>query len=85
MYLVPFSGQPQPGDTVTGTMSGATAHIDFIIYNELTQLSELISYIHRNYPGMPIATIDQGLDLLDLPKQRTLLDKKDAGQVKGAL
>ncbi len=85
MYLVPFSGQPQPGDTVTGTMSGATARIEFIIYNELTQLSELISYIHMNYPDMPIATIDQGLDLLGLPKQRTLLDKKDAGQVKGAL
>jgi len=85
MYLVPLSGQPQPGDTITGAMSGATAHIDSIVYNELTQLSELICYIHTNYPGMPIVTIDQGLDLLGIPKQRTLSGENNPRQVKGAL
>ena len=85
MYLVPLSGQPQPGDTITGAMSGATAHIDSIVYNELTQLSELICYIHTNYPGMPIVTIDRALDLLGIPKQRTLSGKNNPRQVKGAL
>jgi peptidoglycan/xylan/chitin deacetylase (PgdA/CDA1 family) len=85
MYLVPLSGQPQPGDTITGAFSGATARIDSIVYNELTQLSELISYIHTNYSGMPIVTIDQGLDLLGIPKQQNSTYKKNPGQVKGAL
>jgi peptidoglycan/xylan/chitin deacetylase (PgdA/CDA1 family) len=76
IYLVPLSGQPQPGDTITGAMSGATAHIDSIAYNELTQLSELIGYIHTNYPGMPIVTIDQGLDLLGMPRPQAVAGGK---------
>lgn len=68
MYLVPFSGVPQPGDTITGASSGATARIDYIMYNDISQLSDMISYIHKNYPDMKIVTIDQGLDLLGVPK-----------------
>ena len=69
MYLVPFSGLPQPGDTITGASSGATARIDYMMYDELTQLTEMIGYIHKSYPDMRIVTIDQGLDLLGIPKQ----------------
>jgi peptidoglycan/xylan/chitin deacetylase (PgdA/CDA1 family) len=69
IYLVPFSGVPQPGDTVKGERSGATARIDHILYNEREQLSDMLGYIHRTYPDMPIVTIDKGLDLLGIPKQ----------------
>jgi peptidoglycan/xylan/chitin deacetylase (PgdA/CDA1 family) len=68
LYLVPFSGVPQPGDTITGATSGATARIDYIMYNELTQLSEMIGYIQRTYPDMRIVTTDQALDLLGVPR-----------------
>jgi peptidoglycan/xylan/chitin deacetylase (PgdA/CDA1 family) len=85
MYLVPLSGQPQTGDVITGTVSGATARIDALVYNEVTQLSELISYIHTTYPDMRIVTIDQGLDMLGIPKRRIPLDTPRSGQVKGAL
>jgi peptidoglycan/xylan/chitin deacetylase (PgdA/CDA1 family) len=69
MYLVPFSGVPQPGDIISGTSSGATASIDYIMYNDLTLLSDMISYIRRQYKDMKIVTIDQGLDLLGIPKK----------------
>ena len=68
MYLVPFSGVPRPGDTITGASSGATARIDYIMYNDATQLTDMISYIRTQYPDMKIVTIDQGLDLLGIPK-----------------
>lgn len=68
MYIVPFSGVPQPGDTITGTTSGATARIDYIMYNDLTLLSDMIGYVHTKYSDMKIVTIDQGLDLLGIPK-----------------
>ncbi len=76
IYLVPFSGVPQPGDTITGVTSGATARIDHMIYNELIQLEELVRYIHLKYPDMRIVTIDQGLDLLGVPKKRDVSEKK---------
>jgi peptidoglycan/xylan/chitin deacetylase (PgdA/CDA1 family) len=69
VYLVPFSGVPQPGDTIKGERSGATARIDHIIYNEREQLSDMLGYIRRTYPDMPVVTIDKGLDLLGIPKQ----------------
>jgi peptidoglycan/xylan/chitin deacetylase (PgdA/CDA1 family) len=69
MYIVPLSGVPQPGDIVRGTTSGATARIDYIMYNELTQLTDMIGYVRKNYPDMKIVTIDQGLDLLGVPKK----------------
>jgi hypothetical protein len=67
IYIVPFSGTPRPGDTVTGTISGATARIDYVMYNDLTLLTDMLGYIHSNYPDMRIVTIDQGLDLLGVP------------------
>ena len=85
LYLVPFFGVPQPGDTITGASSGATARIDHIIYNELTQLTEMIGYIHRNYPDMRIVTIDQGLDLMGIPKYEATSKIKNDGMVKGSL
>lgn len=68
VYLVPLTGSPASGDTVTGITSGATATIDYVIYNEREQLSELLTYIARSYPRMPVVTIDRGLDLLGIPK-----------------
>jgi hypothetical protein len=68
MYIVPFSGVPQPGDTITGTTSGATASIDYIMYNDVTQLTDMLGYIRKQYPDMRIVTTDQGLDLLGMPK-----------------
>lgn len=68
IYLVPLSGNPQVGDTVRGEKSGAVARIDKIIYNEREQLSGLLRYIKGSYPQMPVVTIDQGLDLLGVPK-----------------
>jgi peptidoglycan/xylan/chitin deacetylase (PgdA/CDA1 family) len=70
LYLVPFSGVPQQGDTITGATSGATARIDYVMYSELTQLAEMIGYIHRTYPDMRIVTTDQGLDLLGVPRMK---------------
>jgi peptidoglycan/xylan/chitin deacetylase (PgdA/CDA1 family) len=70
IYLVPFSGTPQPGDTVKGERSGATARIGNILYNEREQLSDMLGYIQKSYPDMQIVTIDKGLDLLGVPKQR---------------
>jgi len=69
IYLVPFSGVPEQGDTVKGERSGATAKIDHILYNEREQLYGMLGYIRKSYPDMPIVTIDKGLDLLGVPKQ----------------
>jgi hypothetical protein len=69
MYIVPISGVPQPGDTITGASSGATARINYIMYNELTQLTDMLVYIRKQYPDMKIVTIDQGLDLLGIPRK----------------
>ncbi|NVN99036.1 MAG: polysaccharide deacetylase family protein [Geobacteraceae bacterium] len=68
IYLVPFSGTPRVGDTVRGEKSGAVARIDKIIYNQREQLTGLLGYIKDRYPQMPIVTIDQGLDILGVPK-----------------
>ncbi|MFZ3207722.1 MAG: polysaccharide deacetylase family protein [Geobacteraceae bacterium] len=68
LYIVPFSGVPQPGDTITGTTSGATARINYVMYNDLTLLADMIGYVHSKYPDMKIVTVDQGLDLLGMPK-----------------
>lgn len=72
IYIVPFSGVPQPGDTITGTTSGATARLDYVMYNDLTLLSDLLSYIRTKYPDMKIVTTEQGLDLLGKPKYQKL-------------
>jgi len=67
IYFTPLSGIPQANDTITGQTSGATARIDRIIYNEKEDIKDMIKYIHTNYPGMKIVTIDQGLDLMGMP------------------
>lgn len=67
LYIVPFSGVPQPGDTITGTTSGATARLDYIMYNDLTLLADMLGYIRTRYPDMKIVTTDQGLDLMGMP------------------
>ena len=72
LYLVPLSGLPQEGDLITGTVSGATARVDHVIYNELVQLSEMIQYIHTTHPDLQIVTIDQGLDRLGIPERKTV-------------
>lgn len=69
LYIVPFSGVPQPGDVITGTTSGATARLDYIMYNDLTLLADLLGYIRTRYPDMKIVTTDQGLDLMGIPKK----------------
>ena len=82
-YVVPLSGVPQAGDTITGSSSGATARIDYMMYNELTQLLEMIRYIHQKYPDLRIVTIDQGLDLLGVPKLKQ--PKAAAGKAGASL
>lgn len=67
MVFVPLSGEPQVGDTVTGDSSGASAKMTKIYYNEKAAITEMIEYIHSNYPDMRIVTIDQGLDLMGMP------------------
>ncbi len=67
LYLLPLSGTPQPGDVVTGVTSGATGRVDYVMYNELEELAELIGHVRGNYPDMRVVTIDQGLDLLAVP------------------
>lgn len=68
LYFVPLSGTPQAGDTVTGQSSGATARIDHVIYDERAAISEMLRYVRTTYPDMRIVTIDQGLDILGVPK-----------------
>ena len=68
LYLVPLSGTPRADDIIIGTTSGASARIDYIMYDEIAQLGELVRYVRSTYPDMKIVTIDQGLDLLGIPK-----------------
>lgn len=67
MEFVPLSGDPQIGDTVTGVSGGASAKLVSIYFNEREAITEMIEYVHRNYPDMRIVTIDQGLDLMGIP------------------
>ncbi len=68
LFFVPLSGTPALGDTVSGGQSSATAVIDSISYNEKAQLADLLGYIREKYPDMPIVTINQALDRLNVPK-----------------
>lgn len=68
LYFVPLSGTPKAGDTVIGQTSGATARLDHIIYDERAAISEMLRYVRTTYPDMRIVTIDQGLDILGIPK-----------------
>jgi peptidoglycan/xylan/chitin deacetylase (PgdA/CDA1 family) len=66
VFFVPFSGTPAVGDTLRGELSGASAVIDSISYNQREQLAELLGYLRVNYPEMPVVTINQGLDRLNV-------------------
>jgi peptidoglycan/xylan/chitin deacetylase (PgdA/CDA1 family) len=68
VYFVPLADAPKPGDTITGKTSGAVARVNRILYDDRAQLSDLIKYVRTRYPDMRIVTIDQGLDLLGVPK-----------------
>ncbi len=67
MEFVPLSGDPQIGDIIKGELSGASATMTEKYYNEREAITEMIEYIHRNYPDMRIVTVDQGLDLMGIP------------------
>jgi peptidoglycan/xylan/chitin deacetylase (PgdA/CDA1 family) len=67
IYFTPLSGIPQPDDTITGRTSGTICKLDRVIYNEKEEITDMIEYIHKNYPDMRIVTIDQGLDLMGMP------------------
>jgi polysaccharide deacetylase len=69
LYFVPLSGTPLAGDSITGQSSGATARLDHLIYDERAQITEMLQYVQRRYPDMRIVTIDQGLDILGVPKR----------------
>lgn len=67
MHFTPLRGTPRSGDTITGQRSGATAQLSHVVFNEREAISELVRYIHTQYPGMKIVTIDHGLDILGMP------------------
>jgi peptidoglycan/xylan/chitin deacetylase (PgdA/CDA1 family) len=67
LHFIPLAGLPQPGDRVTGTVSGSSARINRMVYDQRTDIAELIRYIHALYPDMRIVTIDQGLDIMGVP------------------
>jgi len=69
LYFVPLSGTPKAGDRVEGQRSAATARIDRILYDDQAQLRSLVRYVRTQYPEMRIVTIDQGLDILGMPKK----------------
>jgi peptidoglycan/xylan/chitin deacetylase (PgdA/CDA1 family) len=81
LYFVPLSGNPQPGDTIIGEKSGATARLDRFLYDERAQIREMIRYVRTKYPDMRIVTIDQGLDILGFPKQKTENEQRTADRM----
>ncbi len=68
LYFVPLSGTPKAGDRVDGQSSAAAARVDRILYDDRAQLRSLIRYVRTQYPEMRIVTIDQALDVLNMPK-----------------
>ncbi|MEW6602043.1 MAG: polysaccharide deacetylase family protein [Nitrospirota bacterium] len=66
IVFVPLSGDPRVGDIIVGESSGASAKITKEYYNEKKAITEMIEFIHINYPDMKIVTIDHGLDLMGL-------------------
>ncbi len=58
------------GGPVDGQSSAATARIDHILYDDRAQLRcPDHDTFERSYPDMRIVTIDQGLDILGMPKR----------------
>ena len=69
LYFIPLSGTSLVGDTIFGETSGATARVDHFLYDERAQIGEMIQYVRTRYADMRIVTIDQGLDILGVPKK----------------
>lgn len=67
LYFVPLSGQPRRGDHVTGTTSGATARVGYVLQDQRARIAELLRYLGTKHPDMRIVTVDQALDILGAP------------------
>lgn len=85
LYFVPLSGTPKAGDRVDGQSSAATARIDRILYDDRAQLRSLIQYVRTHHPEMRIVTVDQGLDILNMPKREEASKESSLqGTVRGS-
>ncbi|MFH1977349.1 MAG: polysaccharide deacetylase family protein [Pseudomonadota bacterium] len=62
-YFVPLSEIAQAGDTIVGLSSGATCHLDEILYNKIEVLTKLIEHTRSSHFDMRIVTINEGLDI----------------------
>jgi peptidoglycan/xylan/chitin deacetylase (PgdA/CDA1 family) len=62
ILFLPLSGNPRVHDTVTGQSGGAVSTVYKVDYNDRETIAELIEYIQKTYPEMPIVTINEGLD-----------------------
>ena len=69
LYVVPLSGTPKPGDTITGQTSKASARFDHYLYDDRAAITEMLRYVRTTHPDMRIVTIDQGLDILGMGKK----------------
>lgn len=68
MHVVPLAGTPQPGDSIIGQASGASALLSHVAFNDREMIKELLRYVRTKHPDMKIVTIDQALDMLGIPK-----------------
>lgn len=84
LHFIPLEGLPQPGDRVVGAVSEASARIDRMVYDQRTEIADLIRYIHTQHPDMRIVTIDQALDILGVPDMEPALQKQSAGTANAA-
>lgn len=76
IHFIPLAGTPRPGDTVTGASSGAVARLGKVVYNQRTEISELLAYIRTKYPDLRIVTVDAALDLLGIPDTTAVAGKR---------
>jgi peptidoglycan/xylan/chitin deacetylase (PgdA/CDA1 family) len=76
IHFIPLAGTPRPGDTVTGASSGAVARLGKVVYNQRTEISDLLAYIRTKYPDMRIVTVDAALDLLGIPDTAAVAGKR---------
>lgn len=69
-HLVPTWGLPREGDRLVGTHSGATAEIRGVKAPFTDELRRLLRYVRTTYPDLKVVTVDQALDLLEVPTPR---------------
>jgi len=84
IHFIPLSGLPQPGDRVVGAVSGTSASIVRMVYDQRTDIADLVRYVCTQHPEMRIVTIDQGLDILGVPDIRPALPNHSAETVNPA-